>query len=136
MAAEAKRIAAFLRLAEEELRAAQMLARNAPRQSAYFCQQCAEKLARAILADAGVPFGPGHNLSQIAGALPDGHPWKSKINALDKHSPAATRFRYPSPTGRLFDPPAAEQLASDLSELESLLVEAKRHLAPRSTDTP
>jgi hypothetical protein len=42
------------------------------------------------------------------------HPWRDKPNALDKHSPAATRFRHPSPTGRLFDPPAQEQLDSDV----------------------
>jgi predicted nucleotidyltransferase len=42
-------------------------------------------------------------------------------NTLDKHSPAATRFRYPSPAGRLFDPPAVDRLDADLRELGALL---------------
>lgn len=95
----AERIAAFLQLAEEELTAARSLAKTARRQSAYFCQQCAEKLARAILAHEGALFGTGHNLGQMAAALPAEHPWRAKLNALDKHSPAATRYRYPGPTG-------------------------------------
>src|SRR5262249_21338187 len=40
------------------------------RQAAYFCQQSAEKIARAILTHEGVLFGTGHNLGQMAAALP------------------------------------------------------------------
>src|SRR5262249_31585415 len=93
-----ERTAAFLQLADEELTAARNLSGTNRRQAAYFCQQAAEKIARAILNEAGVPFGTGHNLSQMAFALPADHPWREKLNALDKHSPAATRYRYPSPT--------------------------------------
>jgi hypothetical protein len=81
-------------------------------------------LARSILTAAGVPFGPGHNLGQMAAALPEGHPWREQLRPLDKHSSAATRFRYPSPTGRLFDPPTAQRLHEDLLELRALLAEA------------
>jgi HEPN domain-containing protein len=118
------RIAAFLQLAQEELAAARTLSANSRRQAAYFCQQCAEKIARAILAHAGVPFGTGHNLGQMAASLPAGHPWRDKLNALDKHSPAATRFRYPGHTGRLAEPPSAEQLRDDLRALAALVEEA------------
>jgi HEPN domain-containing protein len=120
------RIDAFLRLAQEELSAARSLRVSGPRQAAYFCQQSAEKIARAILTHASVPFGTGHNLGQMAAALPANHPWRSKLNALDKHSPAATRYRYPGPTGRLAPPPSAEQLDEDIRELETLLDEARR----------
>lgn len=122
------RIAAFLRLATEEAGAARLLARPAPRQAAYLCQQCAEKLARAILTAAGVAFGPGHNLGQMAAALPPDHAWRSKLQGLDKHSPAATRFRYPSPSGRLPDPPDPGQIERDLAELAELLAAAREDL--------
>jgi HEPN domain-containing protein len=122
------RITAFLQLADEELRAARLLSVEAPRQAAYLCQQCAEKIARAVLTHAGVPFGTGHNLGQMASALPDSHPWRERLAALDKHSPAATRFRYPSPTGRIFDPPAAERLSADIAELAALLADSRADL--------
>ena len=125
-----ERMVAFLQLAEEEMTAARSLSGTARRQAAYFCQQAVEKIARAILTDAGVPFGTGHNLGQMAAALPKEHPWREKLNAFDKHSPAATRYRYPSPTGRLFEPPDAEALRRDIDEIEALLGEAKRHLDP------
>lgn len=74
MSVQRERIAAFLRLAEEAERAAGLLVQAGPRQAAYFLQQCAEMLARAVLTAAGVPFGPGHNLGQMAAALPRDHP--------------------------------------------------------------
>ena len=121
-----ERVAAFLQLAHEELAAARALSGTGRRQAAYFCQQAAEKIARAILADAGVPFGTGHNLGQMASALPPDHPWRGKLNALDKHSPAATRYRYPGPTGRLTEPPPPDRIAEDIQELAQLLEEARR----------
>lgn len=134
MSTASRRIAAFLRLAEEELRAARLLSQGAPRQASYLCQQCAEKIARAILTEAGVPFGTGHNLGQMAAALPHEHPWLAKIASLDRLSPAATRFRYPAPSGRLFDPPASEQVSRDLDELASLLEDARLYLREHLDD--
>ncbi len=113
MSVQRKRIEAFLRLAEEELQAARQLAQSLPRQSAYLTQQCAEKIARAILTDAGMKFGTGHNLAQMAGALPAEHPWIEKILPLNKLSPAATRYRYPSTDGRLFEPPGTKRIQQD-----------------------
>ncbi len=123
-----ERIEAFLQLATEELRVATGLVEDAPRQCAYLLQQAAEKIARAILTAADVQFGPGHNLGQMAGALPDDHPWKKKIRRLNKHSPAATRYRYPTPEGRLLEPPGTRRLARDVRELTDLLEEARGFL--------
>ena len=66
MSVQRRRIDAFLQLAEEELQAARRLVRQPPRQAAYLMQQCAEKITRAILTDAGVKYGTGHNLGQMA----------------------------------------------------------------------
>lgn len=71
----------------------------------------------------------GHsNLSEMAFDLPADHPWRERLNGLDKHSPAATRYRYPTATGRLIAPPSAEQLRWDMDELTQLLAEARRML--------
>ena len=125
-----ERALAFVQLATEELEAARLLQRTHPRQASYFCQQCAEKIARAVLADAGVAWGTGHNLGQMAAALPEAHDWRDRIRRLDKHSPAATRHRYPTAAGRLQRPPRAERLRADIEELAGLLREAEALLHP------
>ena len=128
-----ERIAAFLQLASEELGVASRIVEEAPRQCAYLLQQAAEKMARAILTAADVPFGPGHNLGQMADALPEDHPWMEKIRSLNKHSPAVTRYRYPTPEGRLLEPPGARRLAQDVKELTDLLKEARQFLRQDTT---
>jgi HEPN domain-containing protein len=121
------RVAAFLVIADEERTAARSLATSPPRQAAYLCQQAAEKAARALLEHAGVPFGTSHNLGQMAEALPADHTLYERVMALDVLSPAATRFRYPAPTGRLSAPPDADALGRLLDEVDALVAEAQRH---------
>ena len=65
MSVQRKRIDAFLHLAAEELEAAKQLGDSLPRQATYLTQQCAEKIARAILTNADVKFGTGHNLTEL-----------------------------------------------------------------------
>lgn len=124
-----KRIAAFLALAAEEIQAAKLLAEAAPRQAAYYVQQAAEKAARALLTAAGIPFGTGHNLGSMASALPDGHRFKQRVAGLDRHSSAATMYRYPSPAGRLPPLPNAERLNADIADAEAFIEEVRRFLA-------
>ena len=128
-----KRIAAFLTLANEELHAAKILAGAAPRQAAYYVQQAAEKATRALLTAAGIPFGTGHNLGSMAAALPAGHPFKQRIAELDRHSGAATMYRYPSPVGKLPPPPDITAVNADIIDLEAFIAEAQAFLdsAPR-----
>lgn len=125
-----RRVAAFLQIAGEELGAARALAGAFPRQAAYLAQQAVEKIARAILAHEGIPFGTSHNIGQMAAALPTDHPWRPKLSALDRLSPAATGFRYPSPGGRLATPPPQADLNADLEQIGRLLQEAMRTFAP------
>ncbi len=65
----------------------------------------------------------------MAVALPEEHPWIDKIRPLDKFSPAATRYRYPSAKGQLFDPPDTQQIQQDVEKLADLLKEAASFLA-------
>jgi HEPN domain-containing protein len=124
-----KRILAFLALAAEEIQAAKLLAAAAPRQAAYYVQQAAEKAVRALLTAAGIPFGTGHNLGLMASALPDGHPLKQRVAGLDRHSSAATMYRYPSPAGRLPALPGAEKLKADIADGEAFIAEVRQYLA-------
>jgi HEPN domain-containing protein len=123
-----RRIAAFLTLAGEELHAAEMLAQGAPRQAAYYIQQAAEKATRALLTAAGVPFGTGHNLGLMASALPAEHPLKQRVAGLDRHSSAATLYRYPSPGGRLPPLPDSATLSADVADVDAFIAEVRKFL--------
>src|SRR5271169_4915905 len=119
------RIEAFMTLAEEELHSAQILAVGAPRQSAYCIQQAAEKATRALLTAAGIPFGIGHNLGLMASALPVGHSLKQRVAGLDRHSGAATLFRYPSPAARLPPPPDGATISADIADVAQFVAEVR-----------
>ncbi len=126
----AKRVASFLQLAEEGLKTANLLVQEGQfRDSAYFAQQIAERIARALLEHSGVPFGTSHNIGQMAASLPEAHPFKQVLLNFDDLSPAATKYRYPSPSGRLADPPPAEDIQFALDGLATLLNEAKTYVS-------
>lgn len=92
-----RRIDAFLLLADEELHAAILLQQGAPRQAAYYLQQAAEKAVRALLSSAQIPFGTGHNLGYMATLLPESHLLRERVRGLDRHSGAATLYRFRPP---------------------------------------
>jgi len=94
-----RRIAAFLQIAEEEIRAAQMLVGLLPRQCAFFQQQGVEKLLRAVLEAVNVPAGPTHNLRTLTDLLPSDHAMRPTFLEFEDFSSAATRYRYPSGSG-------------------------------------
>jgi HEPN domain-containing protein len=123
-----KRIAAFLAIAEEELQAARMLAEPLPRQAAFFLQQAAEKVARAVLTREGINAGISHSLRYLGEAMPAGHALRLRIIALDRLSSAATRLRYPSEVGRVAPAPLAGALQVDIGEIAALIEDARRHL--------
>jgi len=94
-----RRIATFLTLADEEMKAAEMLLETLPRQSAFFQQQAAEKLLRAVLEVEGIPAGPTHNLRTLMDLLKVGHAMDAEFQIAEEWSSAATRFRYPAGSG-------------------------------------
>ncbi|MBE7183744.1 MAG: HEPN domain-containing protein [Methylobacterium mesophilicum] len=95
------RIAAFRDLASEELNAARLLARTHRGQSAYFLQQSVKKLARGILELEDTKVGPTHNIAQLAQLISAHEEFADRLRELDELSPAATRYRYPSPSGEV-----------------------------------
>jgi HEPN domain-containing protein len=125
-----KRVASYLQLAEEGLRTGNLLLQEEQfRDAAYFAQQVAERIARALLDHAGIPFGTSHNIGQMAASLPQGHSFKNALLDLDDLSPAATKYRYPSPSGRLADPPPAEDIQFALDRLAAVLNDVRAYVS-------
>lgn len=124
----AARIDGFLALAAEELGAAERLIPFAPRQAAYFLAQAVEKIARAALAAAEIPFGTSHDIGRMAAALPSADPWRDRLLEFAYLSVASTKYRYPTATGALPPPPAASELQALAASVRRLLGEARENL--------
>ena len=121
-----KRIAAFFTLADRGVVSATALLRaDQFEDAALYVQQIVERVARALLTHAGIPFGTSHNLAQMAQALPEAHPFRNRIREFDDFSTAATAYRYPSPSGDLKRPPQVGYLEKRLAEAEQLVRDAK-----------
>ncbi|MDX2222962.1 MAG: HEPN domain-containing protein [Rhodospirillaceae bacterium] len=119
-----RKVAAYLALAREDLAASRTLALNFPRHAAFNVEQAAEKIIKAVLTKEGIVFGAGHHqLARLVGALPLDHPWRADLMSLDKHSPAATALRYPTPGGIVPPNPDIAQITADIAEIELLLPE-------------
>jgi HEPN domain-containing protein len=120
------RIAAFFTLAERGLRSANTLFQAEQfEDSTLFVQQVVERVARALLTHAGIPFGTSHNLGQMAEALPQGHPFRDRIRSFDDLSTAVTAYRYPTASGHLKRPPDIADLRGRLDEVQLLVRDAR-----------
>jgi len=127
----------FILIAREELAAARLLAPALPRQAAFFVQQTAEKLLKAVLAAENIVFGKHHNLEALTGQLPDDNVMKADFGRLARFSPYATEHRYPSP--RAGTPPRApdpDDLLQGIEELDRLLGEIDVWLLKRPPHIP
>lgn len=69
----------------------------------------------------------------MASALPEGHPFKSRINEFDGLSSAATKYRYPTSSGWLPDSPDIDGLRKNLDDVTVLVEEAKAYVYGRAS---
>jgi HEPN domain-containing protein len=69
------------------MKAADMLIDTLPRQSAFFQQQAAEKLLRAVLEVDGIPAGPTHNLRTLTDLLDTSHALRSEFLSIRNGAP-------------------------------------------------
>jgi HEPN domain-containing protein len=69
---DADRIASFV--AQEDLEAVRLLKVGVPRKAAFFLQQAAEKIGKAMLIRDGIDPGRIHAIGKLAAELSDGHP--------------------------------------------------------------
>ncbi len=119
---------AFLKIASEELDAAERLEKFLPRQSAYFLSQSVEKLLRALVEHGGQVAGVTHNLGYLISLLPTDHPLRADFVAVEHLTGASTSSRYPSPTGRLFDVDS-KRLSNDMNLVRMLIGRVTAYLA-------
>jgi HEPN domain-containing protein/predicted nucleotidyltransferase len=120
-----KRIAAYLDLVEQDLQAAEILARAKNRYAAYHCQQAIEKLIKALLLSAGKEAGIEHHLDVLIDRLGEDHALSNALRPLDKYTPFATTFRYPTPGGRIPAAPSPDTVTSDIGIVRDLLARVK-----------
>ena len=130
-----RRIATFLMLASEEMKAAEVLLETLPRQSAFFQQQAAEKVLRAVLEVEGVPAGPTHNLRTLTDLLKADHKLREEFLLVDEWSSAATRFRSPGGSG---DAPSVSSivLRGRQAKLSALQATVEAFISKRASEEP
>jgi HEPN domain-containing protein len=111
---DADRVACFLVLAREDLEAATLLKVGVPRQAAFFLQQAAEKIGKALLIRDGVDPERIHAIGKLAAELSENHPLKSEFMKLDRLSVYATAARYPTSTGKLPRVPRPDVIETEI----------------------
>ena len=128
-----QRARTFLALAEDDLSHAGDNLDAHPRHAAWSIEQAAEKMIKAVLTAERVEYpATSHQLDDLVRRIPEKNPFKSDFLDLTRLTPAATRYRYPTPRGEIpGDPPLAE-MAEDLEKVKLLLPEVRAWLAERS----
>ena len=116
-------VASFIALAKEDLALARKLIADYPRHSAFFIEQGAEKLLKAVLTAENITFAAGHQLGRLADLLPVGHVWRADLMTFDRYTRFATVTRYPRPGGGMPDVPSKQVLEAGLKEVSSLVTE-------------
>lgn len=124
-----RRVPAYLTLAEEDVDAAEGLAQRGNRYAAYHCQQAIEKLLKALLLHKGIEAGLEHRLDVLIGKLPADDEWVTVLRALDRYTPYATTFRYPTPGGIIPAAPNRENVLLDCKLIRELLEKARKATA-------
>ncbi|MBI5517593.1 MAG: HEPN domain-containing protein [Deltaproteobacteria bacterium] len=114
-------MASYLSVAAEDLDAARRLsAEPINRMAAFHLQQAAEKLVKALLLHRGVTTTAEHRIAVLLDGLEPSDPWRRRLAPLDRLTPFATTYRYPTPGGRLKPGPDAAILTAEVAELEVL----------------
>jgi len=124
----------FIALAKEDLAVARRLLVDHPRHSAFFLEQGAEKLLKAVLSAENITFSAGHQLGPLAELLPPDHLWRAEFTAFDKYTRFATVTRYPRPSGGMPEAPSEEILDAGLKEVGSLVSEIEDWCQERLAD--
>ncbi len=136
MPAEARIISVYLDDASDDLSLAKAGIQIDNRHAVFHIQQAAEKLVKAVRLHRDLLPSKEHRIAVLVqGAvsgepvkLADDDPWAARLLPLDALSEYATTYRYPTPTGRLKQPPDQATQLRWVSEVESLLDRARLDL--------
>ena len=119
-------IAAHLRLANEALEAADLLAKVDNRNAAYEAAQALEQIILALAQSENIPFNRSHHhqLDTIIGLFPDENGLKGELGKLSWLEMFATAFRYPKTSGSLRDRPPPDRLRTAIDRIGRLIQQA------------
>lgn len=122
-------IANALRLAREDIEAAEMLSAKGNRYDAYHAQQAAEKILLALLICEGIKAErkDSHRVDVLRDMLPDANAFKDRFSSLTFLTAYATTYRYPKDAGRLPARAAREELDPAISALKAILEDVAGH---------
>jgi HEPN domain-containing protein len=111
----------WLNKASEDLSSAEILGKATPPQlgtALFHCQQASEKVVKAVLTHADVPFEKTHDITELLRLSPDRtrafEPLRDSAGAL---TPYAIVFRYPG----LSSPPTQEQFARAFADAREFM---------------
>lgn len=121
-------IASLLRVADEDLRGARLLADDGNRNAIYLLSQAAEKVIRAVLTSEGIHAGIRHLLDEMVDQVPDANPLKPQLRAVQHLGAYATSFRYPTAAGRIQAAPLAGVFELEADKVASALRAATQAL--------
>lgn len=125
------RIDGFLKTAEEDLRAAEVLIGAGSRLAAFHIQQAIEKATKAALIARGVEAGAEHRLDVLLEKLSETDPTRVALWPMRNYSSYATAFRYPTPAGRLVKAPPRAEMEERIDSIKEHIVELRERLLPK-----
>ena len=130
-------IANSLRLAHEDLVAAQALSAIDNRNDVYHLQQAAEKILLALLNSESIKAErrDSHRLDVLRDLLPDENTFKVKLSPITFLTVYATTYRYPKDAGRLPQRGEKDEIAAAAKTLQVILADAAVHFGIGLTDS-
>jgi len=130
-------IANCLRLARDDLDAAEALAKIRNRNDAYHAQQAAEKILIALLTSEGIRAErkDAHRLDVLRDLLPGANTFKPRFGELTFLTAYATTYRYPKDAGRLPERPDQDNLDRAIASLRQVLDDVATHFGVGLTDS-
>ncbi len=129
-------IANALRLAHEDIEAADALSAIGNRNDAYHAQQAAEKILIALLMSESIRADrkDAHRLDVLQGLLPDANPFKQRFSSVLFLTIYATTYRYPKDAGRLPTKADQAELGAAMETIKQLLNEVAAHFGVGLTE--
>ena len=104
-----------------------------PKQAAFFVQQAAEKLVKAVLVAWDVRPAHTHDIAGLVDLIPETHPGRPDLVGLHRFTRYAVVFRYPLEEGSMEVIPVPAEIDRWIAEIETLKADFERWLAARET---
>lgn len=126
-------VASFLRLANEDYKAALLLSNMGNNNAAYHAQQAVEKIALCLLTAENIYQNPreaSHQIDVFVRKLPDDNSFKSRLQPLVFLQAFASTFRYPKSTsGRMsrIEKTHDPKVKAAIQEISSLIDDLSDH---------